>query len=333
MVKSDIKVLLESYCRVAVSRSSRAKSRDGAGIISHRNYVLVKNSSGFTLIELIFGLLISALLVTMLYTCLYQLQRAARVSDNILSVDMRILTLKNQLSRDLAGAFMPQANSEEQKYFFGESDHGSLKLLTFITVNPLRTAIETNPKLVRVRYLVTSVPEYTDTFKIERAESNGLAYSALSEVKSYTVIDEIKSLKITYFMPEDKPEDKSDKTDGTKNSKSGKTISDKLELLKINLIAKQAGEFKNLPAYIKFNIELWDSQNHVGTTSYELALPVYTYKQIVQAKEKNKSEKDKLAEDKLKDQAAKDQPEPKSGDAKDNSGTDKKPTEPKKSVN
>jgi prepilin-type N-terminal cleavage/methylation domain-containing protein len=294
---------------------------------------MVKNSSGFTLIELIFGILISSILVSMLYLCLYQLQRAARVSDNILSVDMRVLTLKNQLSRDLAGAFMPQSTGEEQKYFFGESDHGNLKLLTFISVNPLRTAIETNPKIVRVRYQVSSVPEQPDTFKIQRAESNGLEYIKLADARNYIVIDEIKSLKVTYFMPEEKPEklDKSEKADGAKNNKISKTINDKSELLKINFIAKQAGEFKNLPAYIKFNLELWDSHDHIGATSYELDLPVYTYKQIIQVKEKNKpdkdqSEKDKLAEDKLK----KDQSEQKSGDTKNNSGVEKKPDESKK---
>ncbi len=294
---------------------------------------MVKKSSGFTLIELIFGILISALLVTMLYTCLYQLQRAARISDNILSVDMRILTLKNQLSRDLAGAFMPKATGDDQKYFFGESDRGNLKLLTFISLNPLRTAIETNPKMVRVRYQVSSVAEQSEMFKIQRAESSGLEYIKLADARNYTVIDEIKSLKVTYFMPEEKPEksDKSAKTDGVKNSKTskaGKTISDKSELLKVNFVAKQAGEFKNLPAYIKFNIELWDNQNHISTTSYELDLPVYTYKQIIKVK-KNKSEKDKLGVDKLKDQTLKDQSGQKFGDSKDHPGAEKKPDEPK----
>lgn len=282
---------------------------------------MAKKSSGFTLIELIFGVLISALLVTMLYTCLYQLQRAARISDNILSVDMRILTLKNQLSRDLAGAFMPKTTGDDQKYFFGESDRGDLKLFTFISLNPLRTAIETNPKMVRVRYQVSSVAEQSETFKIQRAESNELGYNKLIDARNYTVIDEIKSLKITYFMPEEKPEksdksDKSAKTDGVKNSKTskaGKTVSDQSELLKVNFVAKQAGEFKNLPAYIKFNIELWDNQNHISATSYELDLPVYTYKQIIKVKEKKQPEKDKS--------------EQKPGDSKNNPDAEKKPEE------
>ncbi len=253
---------------------------------------MVKNSSGFTLIELVFGLLISALLVTMLYACLYQLQRAAHIADDLLSLDMRVLILKNQLSRDLAGAFMPKSTAENQKYFLGESNDGNLQLLTFISMNPLRTAIETNPKIVRVRYQVSNVLAQPDTFKIQRTESEILTYSALKNARAYTVIDDVKALKVVYFMPEEKPIKKVHSDKAEKTGKSGKTIVDKSELLKVNFTAKQAGEFKNLPAYIKFSLELWDNKEHIGSTSYELDLPIYTYQKIIQAKEKNEIEKD-----------------------------------------
>ena len=265
--------------------------------------LMPREFTGFTLIELVFGLLISALLATMLYTCLYQFQRSARVMDKLLSVNMRVLTLKNQLSRDLAGAFMPPATCENQKYFFGESNSGNLQLLTFISTNPLRTAIETNPKVVRIKYQLSSVPEQPDSFKIQRTESEILDYSTLTDARAYTVIEEIKSLKVTYFMPEKQPEqlekpEKLDKLEKSEKSGGGKVakIVNKLELLKANFIAKQAGEFEDLPAYIKFNLELWNDHDHQDMTSYELSLPVYAYQQLKQSKPKKKpkAEKDQL---------------------------------------
>ena len=72
-------------------------------------------SPGFTLIELMVGILITAILGGILYNGLTQSQRALSIVERITDTSMRILIAQRQLTRDISGAYIPLSILEPPK--------------------------------------------------------------------------------------------------------------------------------------------------------------------------------------------------------------------------
>ena len=162
-----------------------------------------KSAKGFTLLELVVSMLISALLATALLFSINQLRKSAAVTEQLMTLDLRATLLQDQLGRDLAGAIMLEHGNIERP-FFGESmADGSLQQLTFITVNPLSVFTASAQRLIRVQYRLEAVPSelgITSSYQLYRRESDQLALTALSKAPEYLMINEIKSLKIKYLI-------------------------------------------------------------------------------------------------------------------------------------
>jgi len=72
-------------------------------------------SPGFTLIELMLGILITAILGSILYNCLTQSQRALSIVERITETSMRTIIAQRQLTRDISGAYIPLSILEPPK--------------------------------------------------------------------------------------------------------------------------------------------------------------------------------------------------------------------------
>lgn len=148
--------------------------------------------SGFTIIELMLGLLLGSIITTVLFTAFFQINRSAEYGDQLIDTDMKIMILHHQLERDLNGMFIPQEaipddeQDEQQekeskettkqpdtakkkkkrklleKPFYSINKNNNLSLLTFISNNPVRIYEKpqtnaTEPKKPGVPYVVRVV--------------------------------------------------------------------------------------------------------------------------------------------------------------------------------
>src|SRR3990167_7981907 len=63
---------------------------------------------GFTFIELLIGIAISSLIAGVLFFSFNQSQKASKVIEQMLSIEPTIMTISNQLEKDISGAFAPK---------------------------------------------------------------------------------------------------------------------------------------------------------------------------------------------------------------------------------
>ena len=173
--------------------------------------------SGFTLIELSIGLLLSSIIGTALYSGFFVTNRVVESADNFISLDFRSALIENQLDKDLAGIFVPEESdvvttstnkkdSQEKnktteskkevkpveekpvkpidKIFYSmNGSGGSLNVLTFITNNPIKVyekAANVKPKsrMVRIAYRLIPQEDNPKAFSLVRQESSEFDFNA-----------------------------------------------------------------------------------------------------------------------------------------------------------
>lgn len=174
------------------------------------------NFSGFTLLELLIGTAIAGVLLTILFTTLYQINRSKKNLDNVIHKSNRVSLIHHQLERDLMGAFVPvipevpespkEDKKEEpvkpgeqkkedkkevekkpqpvvDKIFFSENKGANIATLTFISNNPMpvywsKKAGKPQPKIVRIVYRLVPDPAKRNSYKLMRQEGDELGYDA-----------------------------------------------------------------------------------------------------------------------------------------------------------
>jgi|GEM_PF-5945090 len=127
---------------------------------------------GFTIIEMLLSVVIVSLLTGLLFTILFQTNRAVRTVDRIVDGHSKVIFVNQLMIRDLAGAYIPlqyiwqqreekasqsKTNAQEKKQeeaakntannkaqvprltkiFYGDAHDTMMRELTFITTNPL----------------------------------------------------------------------------------------------------------------------------------------------------------------------------------------------------
>jgi prepilin-type N-terminal cleavage/methylation domain-containing protein len=168
-----------------------------------------KNSYGFSLIEVVIALLISSILGIALFTSFNQINKYATIANNVMSSDTRLATIHHQLSKDMAGAFIPvqalppeenkneqaekkdapaaqdkkpkpQQPAAEQKptykqlkkvFVSSNAEDNLLKSVTFITNNPLIGYGNSKPRIARVMYRLGKAKDSQNRYTLYRQES------------------------------------------------------------------------------------------------------------------------------------------------------------------
>ena len=84
------------------------------------------NKHGFTLIELMLGFGIGALMLMMLFQNFSMINKVVRRADNFVEIDFASAIIRNQLQNDLSGAFVPATPPKTDAK--DEAKNGSLNL-------------------------------------------------------------------------------------------------------------------------------------------------------------------------------------------------------------
>jgi type II secretory pathway component PulJ len=249
---------------------------------------------GFVLLDVLLGAAIAALLGSTLFMALYQTNRSTAQLDSIIDRHSAAMLALTQVSRDLSGLFVPiQAQAAEkqekkqetaeqkqplQKVFYAVNKDDLLQELTFITNNPLKQyprgdTGRVTPRSVRVVYHLVPDMRRGSTkkaYKLERQESIKLERSAFNPsqeppIKAYTILDNIKSLAMTYAVDVNQKE----KKEKQRQIKTLSTWNDLPDGPQSEL--RKKGIF--FPDLVTITLVLWDNQQkRTQTFSYAVAL-------------------------------------------------------------
>lgn len=260
----------------------------------------MKNKPGFSLIELMISLLISAMIISGLFSTLYQIGQTQTSLNTVTDVHQKAAILFSHLERDIMGSFIPEQvdpiklpkksaavnvpTTENKvkpidKVFYGKSrDDKNLEQLTFITSNALQVYAgiknsKQKPRTARVVYRLEPQKGVKESFVFSRQEGADLNYElyrATSQKKRvapiYTMIDNIASLSITYLTPAAQKE----KTVG---------VDQKIEYKKTKKWNSEIKQEKNnqisykLPEFVEISLVLWDMA-HEKKFDFSYTVPI-----------------------------------------------------------
>jgi prepilin-type N-terminal cleavage/methylation domain-containing protein len=243
---------------------------------------------GFALIEILVAIALGALIMGSLFTSFFQINKSSKVADQAVEYDARAMLVQYQFEHDLSGVLVPyefvsqketttevkvtesvqdknkttettksQSTQKEtvkkeeplERSFYAEDEGGNLKLLTFITSNPLPSYDSKKARIARVTYAL--VPEKqkqgaAPSYRLVRDEQPVLkfAQSKTETPQGYELVRGIRGLKVEYRA---RPPSPVAKAMGDKQSSlSPKTTEDAM-------VVKPTEE-KKLPPYEKFQV-------------------------------------------------------------------------------
>lgn len=256
----------------------------------------MKNNHGFSLIELMISLTISAMIIAGLFSTLAQVGAAENTITSVADVHQKAAILFTHLERDIMGAFIPeqvdplkkpkdaQGKQEDaikpvDKVFYGKSrDEKNLELLTCITSNPLEVylgAKNTKPKarIARVVYRLEPQKGVKDSFVLMRQEGSDVFFDSYKKTTGknkiapgYEMIENIASLSIFYLAPDTKQE-QSEGQDGKKKYTKHKNWNSEVKQEKTGQI-----QYK-LPEFVEIELFLWDTV-HEKKFEFTYVIPI-----------------------------------------------------------
>ncbi|MBV8661234.1 MAG: hypothetical protein JO129_03770 [Candidatus Dependentiae bacterium] len=185
--------------------------------------------SGFSALELIMAIALSAIIMTTLLEIYYQVTRNMARVERFVFEDTQILTLKNRLNKDLSGLsaiwFTQSALEAQQlaakekifevkkpllskrqssKFFYSVNKDKRLDILTFVTTAGLQSYGDTQDRFVRVVYQVEVDPKNKEMFRLMRKEismpTEYIDEEALQPGRFYELVDGIKSIEVMYQL-------------------------------------------------------------------------------------------------------------------------------------
>ena len=187
----------------------------------------MKNQRGFSVIELVMVMAISAILMTILLQIYNQVTRNMLRVERFVFEDTQILTLKNRFGKDLAGLSAiwftqaelqakqaakdatktPEPTTEKKKcskYFYSVNKDKHLDTLTFVTTSALQSYGSVQSRFVRVLYKVEKDPTGEGLLRLMRKEivmpTENIDEENLKSGKFYQLVGGIKSLEMTYQL-------------------------------------------------------------------------------------------------------------------------------------
>ncbi|MDP3787784.1 MAG: type II secretion system protein [Candidatus Chromulinivorax sp.] len=199
-----------------------------------------KLQRGFSALELIMVMAVSAIMMTVLLEIYNQVMRNMVRVDRFVFEDTQLLTLRNRFEQDLAGlsaVWFTQADVEGKKlaaegkkaegqeasftkaspdtvggqaqqtsqYFYSVNKNKNLDMLTFVTTNALQSYGNVQDRFVRVVYKVEQDFAHAGMFRLMRKEIP-LPTESIDEQKNekqktfYELVGGIKSIEMTYQL-------------------------------------------------------------------------------------------------------------------------------------
>lgn len=197
---------------------------------------MMTRNSGSILVELIIATAISAMLSIMLFNALGQFNRGIFMTNDIIGRDDRVMLFFKQFERDVSGVFVPNIAKKEETpalpqspagkqtpetqgqqpqsatpvkkikiepledAFYSEMGEKQLKLLSFVTNNPMIT-YAAKPRLARVIYSLEVEADKKNSYRLMREESPDIFFKPQEQKKSsqkFMLIDGIKELSLEF---------------------------------------------------------------------------------------------------------------------------------------
>ena len=200
------------------------------GLIKLKNKQSI--SPGFSVVELMMVMAVSAIMMTILFGIYNQVMGNAQKIERCVVQDAQILTLENRLykdfigisaiwftqsdldkqraakdAKDIVGAINQQSQQIKKKsssYFYSINKQSNLEMMTFVTTSALQSYGATQDRFVRIVYKIESDPHYQGNFRLMRKEIlNVTEYiddEALKAGKFYELAGNIGSFETTYHF-------------------------------------------------------------------------------------------------------------------------------------
>ncbi len=287
---------------------------------------------GFSLVGVMFGLLISSMISLILFQSLSQTNGILSRVVSVSSIERRVALMQQQFETDFSGMFPPhiiekdddeeenqgkdekkekpsspkKADTKEKekeqenafKTFSFESDErGFVKILSFVTTNPLSVYQQPSPRAVRVAYRVIADPENQGKLLLLRQESDELSlkkFEAATKketikpgqkpIRGYEIARNIENIKFEFFVEkiesssakaaEDKKnKDSKDRSPSAKNSEDKEEEKPRVFMLiddwkKLSDDEKKKYETPEIPAFCSFKIFMNDERKHIHTFEF-----------------------------------------------------------------
>ena len=291
---------------------------------------------GFSLIEVTFGLLISSMIALILFESLSQTNGILSRVVSVSSIERRVALMQQQFETDFSGMFPPriiekdddeeagdQGKDEKKekpsppkkedkkekeqenafKTFSFESDErGFVKILSFVTTNPLSVYQQPSPRAVRVAYRVIADPENQGKLLLIRQESEELSLkkfeaatkketikSGQEPIRSYEIARDIENIKFEFFVEKiekKEPESSANAPDAPQGGKEPVSKNTKKEdskdkgeekprvfmliddWKKLSDDEKKKYETPEIPAFCSFKIFMNDERKHIHTFEF-----------------------------------------------------------------
>lgn len=259
---------------------------------------------GFSLLEVVFGLMISSILLTATFTIYNQINKSAQIIQNITTSDTRIMVLKDRLQKDFSGlcplwftqdeyekykSLEKTPNTQTERKQFDENikqnsflysdnhDDNSLNFFTFVTLNAMQMYATDSQRMVRVVYLLKKESDNPKSFRLMRAEVKNVApdfnqNSILGSKNFYEIVSNIASCSIEYGFI-DQPKNKKGKAKSSSSEKPAE-----LKWLQEWGVTKEKGNASGykptLPEFIKLQITFLEDVNTQKKHEIYFTIPI-----------------------------------------------------------
>lgn len=278
---------------------------------------------GFTILEVVFGLLISSMIALILFQSLTQTNGILARVTALTSLERRVMLLQQQFESDFSGIFAPQlaerddeqegekesvSKKEEKKkkdgelqeeqstgfrtFTFESDERGLVKILSFVTTNPLSVYQQSSPRAVRVAYRVVSDPENEGKLllirqesaeelslkKFEQATNKATIKTDQTPIRSYEIARDIENIKFDFFVEKrqkPEPEKKHSESESLADKKDEKQEEEKPrayftldEWKRLSEDEKKKYETPELPAYCTLKLFLNDDRKKIHSFDF-----------------------------------------------------------------
>ena len=272
---------------------------------------MIHQKSGFTLLEVIIGIMISATLMTVSLTIYQSISKSGQKIDKIIKLDTQIMILHQRLSTDITGLMPLWFNKEQYEelknkkddfvkkhtpigpekrnnFLYAQSSNKSFDILTFVTTNALTSFGDKQIRCVRVVYILEADKAYPATFKLMRKEDDTVSadfnIEKLKTGKFIEIARHITSCSIEYGFIKSTKEPKTEQPnkDFTFVSEWGQ---DQIE-------DKKNDDLPSLPDIIKISLKVQYHEKD-EEISYELFCPIPTsHAKMIKSFAKQRKEKE-----------------------------------------
>ncbi len=286
---------------------------------------MIHKKSGFTLLEVIIGIMISAMLMTVSLTIYQNISKNGQRIQKTTKLDTQIMILHQRLSTDIAGLTPLWFNKElyeqlkknkedapsatvqstgpekRNNFLYAQSNNKSFDILTFVTTNALQIFGDKQIRCVRVVYTLQPDQSSPNTFKLMRKEDDTVSADFnIEKLKVGNFIEiarHITSCSIEYGFIKSAKESEAD----TKEKK----FTFVSEWGQKQTEEKQTDQMPSLPDVIKIELKVqYDPEQE--EKSYELFCPIPTshaqaIKSFAEQRKEDQEEKSKTKNDSAKE--------------------------------